>query len=84
MLELWQRAAPDLAGGSLALATRGAVSQEHSAGAGRSGKGGAAGAALWALARVIASENPSVAVSGVDRAPACSTRHAQVHCHAAL
>ena len=80
MLELWQRAAPDLAGGSLLLATYGVANQEQSAGAGRGGDGSAAaGAALWALARVIASENPSVAVSGVDRAPACSAHHAQVH-----
>ena len=82
MLELWQRAAPDLAsGGALALATQGAVAQEHCAGAWPigTGNGAAAGAALWALARVIASENPSVAVSGVDGALACSAHHAQVH-----
>ncbi len=77
MLELWQRAAPDLAGGALALATQGAAGRGDGSIA-RPGSGPGAGAPRWALARVAASENPSVAVSGLDTDPAAPTRAAPV------
>ena len=69
MLELWQRAEPNLAGGALTLATLGSSGRGGDAMAGP-GRGAAVGAALWALARVAASENPGVAVSGLDTDPA--------------
>ena len=62
-LEVWQRTAPTLSGGSARLLTGGAL---HGAGPQLPQARGSAAAsgALWALLRVAASENPGVRVLG--------------------
>lgn len=65
MLQLWQVTAPRLAGGALHLITPG-VGQS----AAGSGEGGVAAAALAALMRVAAAENPSVSITGSEQAVA--------------
>ena len=63
MLQLWQKAAPRLAGGALHLITPGAA---HSAAG--TPEGGVAAAALAALMRVAAAENPGVSITGSEQA----------------
>lgn len=65
-LEVWQRAMPKLAGGSVRLLTAGANLPASALRAPLTGDSAAAGGALWALLRVAGSENPSIRVHGID------------------
>ena len=65
MLQLWQETARRLTGGALHLITPGVA--QSAAG---SGEGGVAAAALAALMRVAAAENPSVSITGSEQAVA--------------
>lgn len=80
MLQLWQQAAPCLAGGALHLIAPGTTDS-----AGGNGQGAAAAAAaVAALLRVAAAENPSVSVTGSELALATPALGQKVCMHPVL